>query len=391
MVVPFDEYFRAIPNILLLLLGASFPFVIEKSDFQKLKSRPTILFISFVALLFLHDLIFNMWDENFGILKKILLSTIILVLYLPINNFKKFDKAIIFSALIAMSFSLYNIGGLIVKTGVFEFGNTRNPLDTLLIDRLYIGLLCIISILVCYRGITNSKKRKNRYFYGFIIGLNTIFIFLIVSRIAIITFLLIVFLRLFYEKIKPWKIAATFLGAMVIFATAYSINDNIEKRFLFTTPNNGDQSLIDKIMLWEPRTKIWDCAYVIASSHSSLFEGLGFEGTNKSLLKCYEWNIENVGRKEWFLHQKYNTHNQFLDFYLSTGIFSAILFLAFFILLFFKGRGNFFRTALLVSIFLFAFIENFFHRQVGAYLFGFILILLLLNFDNLPKKLKSKI
>jgi hypothetical protein len=45
----------------------------------------------------------------------------------------------------------------------------------------------------------------------------------------------------------------------------------------------------------------------------------------------------------------------------------------------FKYRHQFFPTALLITIVLFGMVENYFHRQVGAYYFGFIIVMLLIN------------
>lgn len=376
LVVPFDEYMRAVPNILLVILGVSFPFIIQKSDFKRLQGPAIWIFCGLLIFLLLNALILQRFDENFSVIKKILISLSILILYLPIKDFKPLNRAVIFSALIAIGFSIYHIGILIYNTGDFEFGNSRNPLDTLLIERLYIGLLCTLSILVSYKIIFNGVSQFKRYHIANII-INIFFIFLIVSRIAIVTLIVLVLLNLFYRRIKLWKIGATVGAIAVVMVVAFTINDNLEKRFLFTTPNNADQSLIDKIMLWEPRTKIWECSYIIGKTNSSFLEGLGFDKTVEELVSCYEWNIDNPGRREWFLLKKYNTHNQFIDFYLSTGILSVLLFIGLFLTIFLRIRENYFKMALLLTIVLFAFVENFFHRQIGAYYFGVILIYLL--------------
>ncbi len=390
LIMPFDEYLRALPNILLIILVVTFPFIIKKEDFKKLYTAPALIFFVFVIFLVLNSLFLDRIDGNFKVVNKILIPVGVIILYLPINDFKKINKAIIFSSLIAIAYSLYNIAFLINDTGTFEFGNSRNPLDTLLIDRLYLGLLSVISILVSYKSLTKKFNPYNSYNLANII-INILFVFLIVSRIAIITLIVLAVLKLFYGKIRLWKIAATLALMSMTIVVAYVFNDNIEKRFLFTTANNAEESLIDKIMRWEPRTKIWECAYIIAETESSFFQGLGFEGTNEKLIDCYKWNIENVGRKEWFLVEKYNTHNQFIDFYLSTGILSVILFVGLFVTLFLKNRKNYFSSALLVTMFLFAIVENFFHRQIGAYYFGIILIFLLLNYQDNKDQTKKNL
>lgn len=384
MIVPFDEYMRALPNILLIILVLAFPFTVTKADFKKLKNPAVATVLFFVVYLLLNSLFFERLEENFTILKKIFISIGLVILYLPVHDFKKINKAIIFSALAAVLYSLYHIVVLVKNTGTFEFGNSSNPLETLLIDRLYLGLLCVLSILVSYTSMTKRFKAENKYHLANII-INVLFVFLIVSRIAIITLIVLTVLKLFYNK-KQKLNTIIVLGLLTITTIlAFAFNDNLEKRFFYSTPENTQQSLLEKTMKWEPRTIIWDCTYHIAKEESSFFKGLGFEGAKDKLVGCYSWNIKNESRKEWFLFKKFNSHNQFFDFYLSTGILSALLFILLFIILFFRNRKDFFSTAMLLTIFLFAFVESFFHRQIGAYYFGVILIYLLLNTNNLRR------
>lgn len=74
---------------------------------------------------------------------------------------------------------------------------------------------------------------------------------------------------------------------------------------------------------------------------------------------------------------RYNTHNQFLDFYLGAGIIALALFLIFILISFFTLRKNFFPTAMLAILVMYCLVENVFHRQIGAYYIGFILIVLI--------------
>ena len=76
---------------------------------------------------------------------------------------------------------------------------------------------------------------------------------------------------------------------------------------------------------------------------------------------------------------RFNTHNQFIDFYLSSGIISLLIFAGTLLFLFLRGRKNFFVTVLLLVLVSYCFVENIFHRQLGAYFAGFIMICLLLQ------------
>jgi len=303
---------------------------------------------------------------------------------LPISENNKLKNAIIFSSLAAILYSVFNIFMLINDTGMFDFGETSNPQYTLLIDRLYLGLLSVLSILVSYRSFTKKYSSFNKYHLVNII-INIVFLFLIVARMALLTLILITILQLFYSLKNRKIILITFMSIAVVIILAFSLNKNLSTRFFYLTYGKGDQTLVERTLKQEPRTIIWICAANLIKEKENILFGYGFANTEKKLVDCYGGDIiVNKERQKWFLERKYNSHNQFIDIYLSTGILSLLCFVALFGYLLFKNRKNYFLTAILISIFCFGFIENFFHRQIGGYYFGVILIFLLL--DNFKSK-----
>jgi O-antigen ligase len=139
LIIPFDEYIRALPNILLGILVVVFPFIVRKEDFRKLVKKPTLLLLGFFIFLVLISLLNGRLEEDFNILKKILIAVGLVLLYIPVQDFNKIDKAIMVSALAAMIFSLINVF-LVNDISSFEI---TNPIDILLVDRLYLGLLSV--------------------------------------------------------------------------------------------------------------------------------------------------------------------------------------------------------------------------------------------------------
>lgn len=382
--VPFDKYIRAVPNILLIVLICLFPFIIKKRDFKKLYSTLGLLFALFFSYLILNTLVFNGWVENGNIIKKIGLSVGLVILYLPIKNLTPLKRGIISSALVAILFSVFKIIVLIIQSGSFKFSNGMNPIETLPMDRLYIGLLCMTSILI---SLNNIVKQKKAWLNLANIILTSAFIFLIVSRISIITLIGLVVLYFIFSTIKTRTLLLCGAGILLFLTIAVSLNKNIQKRFLLTT-SNPNRSFKERLFLMEPRTKIWDCAYEIAKDRSSFFTGLGFESTIQHLVDCYKWNINIKERQKWYVYKRYNTHNQFIDFYLSTGILSFILFCSFMGAIYYYNRRSFFTIGLLFVFILFCSIEAIFHRQIGAYYFGFFLIFVLLKSQKLNSSKK---
>lgn len=372
LIIPFDEYIRALPNILLGILVVGFPFIVSKSDFKKLVKKPTLIFIAFFLYLVLSSLILGRIEGDLYILKKILISAGLLLLYIPVRDFEKIDKAIIFSALAAMAFSIVNVF-LLNDISSFEF---NNPIEILLVDRLYLGLLSILSILVSYKSLKPAYHPSNQFYVGNIL-LNILFVLIIGSRIAIVILLIILIVRQFYGPKKKMRLLITAGTILVTTFVFYFSNTNLVKDYFYKTETSTSNEYNQQPLNLDYRIIIWDCAYKLSVSEKFSFFGNGFQKTNANLVKCYDNTIENLRTKELFQQKKFNTHNQFMDLYLSAGFVGFILFAGLIIVLFVQYRKQFFPIALLITMLLFGMAENFFNRQIGAYYFGFILILLL--------------
>ena len=107
--------------------------------------------------------------------------------------------------------------------------------------------------------------------------------------------------------------------------------------------------------------------------------GIGFSQANSDLAVCYDNTIKDEKKKQWFIKQEYNVHNQFFDIYLAAGVGALVLFSLAILILFIRNRKSFYPSALLVTLVCFAMVENVFHRQIGAYYVGFILLSLLIK------------
>ena len=105
---------------------------------------------------------------------------------------------------------------------------------------------------------------------------------------------------------------------------------------------------------------------------------------------CYENTIEEKSKRNWFIAQRYNTHNQYIDIYLGSGIIALALMITGILILLIKNRRQFFPTALMVTFIAFALVENVFHRQIGAYYIGFILLALILELNSDQKNVLKK-
>ncbi|MAN58483.1 MAG: hypothetical protein CMC08_01455 [Flavobacteriaceae bacterium] len=376
LTIPFDDYMRALPNILLVVLLAAFPFVVKKSDFQKLKKAPAILFGIFLIYITINSWLAGHFDTDLNIIKKLLLTGALVLLYIPINDFQKVNRAIVYSSVAAIVFSVVNIILFVNLGGNMEFGGSPPFIEALLIDRIYLGFLCVLSILISYASLTQKFHPKNRYHLANIV-LNVVFVFFIVSKITILLLFVLLLLRQLYGTHVRQRLAIT-LGVLVLFIAAivfvkFKAEDAVEDSTFVNTAN----ALVVESLTWELRQVVWGCAQTLAHQDSMPWSGYGFYETKDRLVECYAQTIDNSEKRESFIFNRYNTHNQFIDFYLGSGVVGALLFMLFIGWLALQNYRNYFYTALLFTLVGYCLVENVFHRQMGAYYAGFVLLVLL--------------
>lgn len=383
LIIPFDTYIRALPNILLAILVLTFPFIVKKRDFRKLKSWPFAVFLALVFFLLGNSLIAGRIVEDFNIIKKILIAIGLVVLYIPViedstagPRTEKINSAIIFSSLAAIVYSVYNFVLITHVDGNFALGESPQVIEALLIDRLYLGLLSTFSILISLRSIKKTYHPNNTYHLANIF-INALFILFMASKIAMVSLLLLILIRQFYGKRKIWKLGIATISVVAIVGLFFLIRGYSNKQLETDNLPQFTTELLESSMTYELRSVVWHCASNIIGNDGISWTGDGFLATEDKLLDCYSNSISNAKKRNTFIAEKYNTHNQFLDFYLSAGLIALLLFLVFIAVSFISVRNRFLPTALLTLFILYCSVENVFHRQIGAYYIGFILIVLL--------------
>ncbi len=376
LIIPFDNYIRALPNILLAILVLAFPFIVKKGDFKKLKSLPIAIFLGLFAYLLIDSLSSGRLAEDFNIIKKVIITVGLAILYIPVADVKKINSAIIFSSLAAILFSVYNFVLITDATGSFALGDSPQVVESLLIDRLYLGMLCTFSILISFQAIQKKYHPDNNYYLANIL-INALFIVLIASKIALVSLFVLVLIKQFYGQRKILKILIAALSITAVAVLFFVIKN--EKNIQSSQSENlkSPPAFIENSMTYELRAVVWNCAKSIIDEDGFTLTGIGFDATKNELVSCYESQISDPEKREKFVSERYNTHNQFLDFYLSAGFIALLLFIFFIVISFISTRKQFFPTAMLAILLMYCMVENLFHRQIGAYYVGFILIVLM--------------
>lgn len=117
------------------------------------------------------------------------------------------------------------------------------------------------------------------------------------------------------------------------------------------------------------RTGIWNCAFSVIRNHWTT--GVGTGHTRAALENCY-----HTYEQAEFFEGEFNTHNEWLHFWLSSGILGGLLFTAYCLWLLASGlqSGNRMLVFFLLYFFLIALTENYLSRQAGMMLFSFFVL-----------------
>ncbi len=383
--LPFDDYFRALPNILLIALALMFPFVMDKTQLKSVLRSTWMWVLAFLGFVVVQSLALGRFDQDVVVIQKMLLAGALSLLLYPVRDNRTLMHGVIYSSVAAVLYSMVQLVILLNQGATFGFLESAHIIEALLMDRIYLGLLSVLSIIFSYKLLRKEFDPNNGYYLANIV-LQAAFILFLVSRIAIVVLLLSFVLSLWYRQKRGPQLL--FFGGSItlIVALAFVLSNDLRKQFFYNNNPEHQEGLLANTMALEPRMVIWDCALNIAQAESVAFKGNGFTQTNKDMLACYESDIDNPVKKAWFLTKKYNVHNQFLDLYLGSGVLAMLLFVAGFIICFFRHRKSLYPTALLMATVIFLMAENMFHRQIGAYYMGLIWALLMF----LPKDEKTE-
>ncbi|UII27944.1 O-antigen ligase family protein [Fulvivirga maritima] len=206
----------------------------------------------------------------------------------------------------------------------------------------------------------------------------TFIIYLCASRSIILITGLFVFLSFTLWLFRKCNIlnATAVIFAIIVLSGFIIYNlpetNNTKKRFENLIKDNGSTSL--RYELGESRFSRWK---VILENYSEFYlVGVGTGDSQQFLNECYRENdLKNALRKE------YNSHNQYLDYFIKYGVLGLI---AFSLVLFLSLRHAYYKGEKLYLIFIVLIIlvcmgESFFLRQKGVVFYSFFNSLLFFN------------
>ena len=373
--IPFIPLAHAVSSIIMGCILVLAFFIVDKKQLKKMLSKKAyIIYVVFFLVIGFASVYEGTFIADFSELRKIGQIGLLVILFSFIKSQASLKNAFIAGTILSSGITLIRILLYILETGSLVFYKGEIVAELMMTPRLYLGVFSVISFIFCaelYFLITN-KKYKTIYLSA--AGFLLLSIFLIASRSAIIL-VLIALTSILWKNLESKKMNRVLLTVMAVALLAFLGSYNLSQRFLYIE-DDFRESYIEKVKTHEPRYLIWKSALTIFNESENKISGLGFGKTQELLRKEYK-QINPERKRNWFLDRDFNTHNQYLDLLISTGILGLVLFLVFLGILVIKAKDSIYNLNLLIVLILFMCIENSFHRTFGVFVFALILAIIL--------------
>lgn len=251
---------------------------------------------------------------------------------------------------------------------------------SLYFQAVYFGIFVNIGIAISLVELFESKKRLHQVLFAVSILFFFAFHFLLISKIALIIGVLTILIGagvMVFRSVSTKKTVLILSAGIALIFVIGSQSKSIQNRFQsiqtieyrIDNPNpinhfNGTQSTEN----WNSvtaRLATWECV-IPAISETPIF-GHGIGAGQDALMAQYSKKSFILGQNE-----KFNTHNQYFDIALNSGLIGLFLVIIVLALVFIKAvkQKDIFSILIFTVIFVNALTENVFNRAQGVMLFA---------------------
>lgn len=379
--------FRALYNIIGVLFILMFFFDEWKNVKDKLKTAYQSKIIWLFITLFLAQLIGLFYSDNQEFaLKRI--QIFIPILYLPLvlkteHLSSKYLYKILTSLKLIIPFIfiiLFLFQIFILKRNLNTFVNfTVN--EYLGISQFYLIFILIIPIIESAR---QAYAKKDTILNVFLLCLNLFSVFLLSNK-TIFLFLIIVAFILIFKMFKSDKKKAVLfmIGIVSIIVLAMQLNVVNNKIDIFLKTTDFDlETIITKNKFAITKNTVEHRVLINYVSIQAISEALPFGYGTGDYTKVLLEGYKNLNFKAG-IYSGYNTHNQYFEEFLKTGIIGGGIFI---MLMFFLMKKIYFNNPYSIVVFFFVFacfFESYLYRQHGVAIFSFIIPFLIFNTNKL--------
>lgn len=369
---------KAAESILMILF-----FLVSLIVFFKNRNycnKTTLFQVFTLSSVFLIYLISALYSENLSeafnfILRvaPIFLFTLNLGVLNPIitNKKKKFLLNIyVFSVFIALFivhvYLNFNVSGEITS---WEYRNAFEEYTK--VHGTYFSLWTGFAVLIMLNKIYNLKFNKKNFIiislYLIVLSYYIYWQFIIAARLPLFVTLFLSFASLLKQFQKRIAIFIFFITITLVLVIGFVNFNTIKNKIDFEIPQGKYELKHDVMKSEDIRVGIYFCSYKIIKQ--SVLYGIGIGDVNDNLDKCYESEIDS----DVYQIFHYNSHNQYVQIILASGLLGLLFFLYnLFILLklSIKKNDNLFISLNLFLIICF-FTENILSRHDGVVFYSF--------------------
>lgn len=254
------------------------------------------------------------------------------------------------------------------------------------ISQFYLAFILLLPIIECLRQITlNNKIVTNSLFVlinlgiVFLLGNKTTLLFLTVVGVLLI-------IGLYKKNRKKAQLVILIFLSSVVLASQLSIVKNKINVVLKTTDFNFE-TIETKNKYTVTKNTAEHRVLIDYIAIKAILKELPFGYGTGDYLDELHTGYETLKFKAG-MHYKYNTHNQYLEEFLKTGILGGFIFIYLIVLLLKRvKRTNLYSFLIIFFAFACCF-ESFLYRQHGVIIAGFILPFIIYNTDKLGSKIK---
>ena len=369
--------FPIIPNsikglpVILLFVGALFFFKKREVNWKSLLVNSSLFLMYTISVIYSND--------HSVALKK--LETALSALVIPLiffaltphfkisNKIKRvFIKTFIGSTTV---FSIYSFVYIILRNSSLNYLWNSDKYRNIIMEMpligqhpIYASIFLVLSIIFFVYLFKQKlfKNYKHKLLFLILTFINLVFLLFLSSKGAILALFIITFFLFIFEttkKIYKYLIIVTFICSLI---TLFIFNRRMNELIKTQTYQTFNPHLSTSI-----RLGIYDCSWAIIKKQ--LFTGYGIGDAQKELNLCY------ANKSDILLMHRFNSHNQYLDVAIKTGLIGLFVFLGFLAINFRNAikKKNKPLIMILVLYCLLFLVENVLSRQSGVILFFFLI------------------
>jgi len=367
--------------VILLFVAALFFFKKREVNWKLLLVNSSLFLIYTISVIYSND--HSVSIKKLETSLSILVLPIIFFALLPRFKISNKIKQVFIKIFISSTtvFSIYSFVYIILRNSSLNYLWNSDKYRNIIIEMpligqhpIYASIFLALSIIFYVYLFKQKlfKSYKDKLLFLTLTFINLVFLLFLSSKGAILALFIIMFFLFIFEttkKIYKYLIIVTFVCSLI---TLFIYNRRMNELIKTQTYQTFNPHLSTSI-----RLGIYDCSWGIIKKQ--LFTGYGIGDAQKELNLCY------ANKSDILLMHRFNSHNQYLDITIKTGLIGLFIFLGFLAINLrnaIKNKNQLLIMILVLYCMLFL-VENVLSRQSGVIFFFFLICF----FNNSNKRI----